>query len=436
MRALTRSGHRRVIAASTAILTGMAVAGACSTAAGTGAGSTPGTVAGGSPAAGTSNASGTTPAAATPTAATATEVTIDDALYAPLEPVPAGPHGTLLRYQRIEPSLAPAATTFRILYRSESLKGQPIVVTGLVLVPTAPAPAGGRPVLTLAHGTTGVADDCAPSRRPKRSEVAAMDLPVERGWLVVGTDYEGLGTPGRHPYLVGESEGRSVLDAALAARALPGADAGPRVGIAGYSQGGHGSAWAHQIAPTWTPELEVVGTFAGAPATEIDLIMKAAAITPINGFAMMIVAGYAEAYPEADPDLVLTAKGKATLGAVDTGCTADVFKAAAGNPADYFKPEGLATAPWSTLAAANNAGQSATKDPVLIIHSDQDTTVPVGLSAVLHDRMCSVGQVVERRVLVGGGNHIQAAVPAYTEGLMWLADRFEGKPPKNDCPGR
>ena len=43
---------------------------------------------------------------------------------------------------------------------------------------------------------------------------------VDAGYVVAATDYEGLGTPGVHPYLVGESEGRSVLDAARAARAL------------------------------------------------------------------------------------------------------------------------------------------------------------------------------------------------------------------------
>ena len=29
---------------------------------------------------------------------------------------------------------------------------------------------------------------------------------LARGWVVVATDYPGLGTPGPHPYLVGQSE--------------------------------------------------------------------------------------------------------------------------------------------------------------------------------------------------------------------------------------
>jgi hypothetical protein len=39
---------------------------------------------------------------------------------------------------------------------------------------------------------------------------------------VVQTDYEGLGTPGTHPYLNGPSEGRRVLDMVRAARRLDG----------------------------------------------------------------------------------------------------------------------------------------------------------------------------------------------------------------------
>ena len=71
---------------------------------------------------------------------------------------------------------------------------------------------------------------------------------VNAGYLVAFSDYEGLGTPGRHPYLVGESEGRSVLDAAKAAAQLPGADAGDQLAIWGHSQGGHAALWAAQLA--------------------------------------------------------------------------------------------------------------------------------------------------------------------------------------------
>ena len=68
------------------------------------------------------------------------------------------------------------------------------------------------------------------------------------------TDYEGLGTPGDHPYLIGVSEGRSVLDMVRAARKLD-SNLGKRVVIAGHSQGGHAALWAASLQRSWTPEL-------------------------------------------------------------------------------------------------------------------------------------------------------------------------------------
>src|SRR4029450_6019847 len=110
------------------------------------------------------------------------------------------------------------------------------------------AAADGRRILTIAHGTTGIADACAPSKNPRFTELSLMSPYLEQAYLVAETDYEGLGTPGRHPYLVGESEGRGVLDAALAAAELPDADAGDQFAIFGYSQGGHGALGGGQRA--------------------------------------------------------------------------------------------------------------------------------------------------------------------------------------------
>ncbi|HEU5152723.1 MAG TPA: lipase family protein [Iamia sp.] len=361
------------------------------------------------------------------------EVEGEDALYATPDPIPAGEHGDLLRYQEISPSPVEGGRGYRVMYLSESLEGDPIVVTGTVVVPTAEAPAEGRPVLTIAHGTTGIADECAPSREGA-AELAVAGPAIERGWILAVTDYEGLGTPGRHPYLVGESEGRGVIDAARAAAQLPEAEAAPTTLIAGYSQGGHGALWAGEVAAEWAPELDVVGTFAGAPATELDVILAAAGSPGVAGFAALMVAGFAAAYPEADPALFLTEEGVARLDAVDEGCVGDVFTAMADlAPEELVRAEGPSTAPWPELAAANNPGQVATEAPVLIIHSAQDEVVPVALSAALFDRMCAAGQAAERRVLDEGGGHGAAAVVAYPDALAWFDRILAGETVENTC---
>lgn len=363
----------------------------------------------------------TAPVTTTPFAAEA--FTGDGDFYAVPEPLPRTGHGQLLRYEVVKPSIADGATTYRVMYRSESIQGDPIAVTGTVLVPDSPAPAGGRRLLTLAHGTTGIADSCAPSKVPG-SELLLMGPAIRDGWLVAMSDYEGLGTPGRHPYLVGESEGRSVIDAILAAGELPDADPGADLAIAGYSQGGHGALWANQVAGEWAPDLHVVGTFAGAPATEMDVILAAAPSLPVlSGFAYLIVAGFQAAYPDADPSQYLTDAGMARLDEVDKGCVADVIKAFAGSK-DLVRPGAMSSGPWLDLAKENNPGNVKTAAPILIIHSQGDEVVPVALSELLLTRLCTEDQVVERRVVDRGG-HGATAPSAYDDGLIWLRGRFD-----------
>ncbi|CAN5688235.1 lipase family protein [soil metagenome] len=371
------------------------------------------------------------PPSSTTTTAAAQELTEGD-FYAEPAALPSGPHGTLVRYQVVSPSILAGATTYRVMYTSESLEGDRIAVTGTVLVPTAKAPDGGRRVLTVAHGTSGIADECAPSKAPG-GELVLFGDQIADGWLIAATDYEGLGTPGRHPYLVGESEGRSTIDAALAAGQLPGADPGDQLAIAGYSQGGHAALWAGQVAAEWAPDLDLVGTFAGAPATEMAVILAGAP----DGFKLMMIAGYAAAYPEADPSLYLTDEGVSKLDVVDQGCVADVFRAVAGiADAELLRPGGAERGPWATLPPENDPGRVQVDDPILIIHSDQDDTVPVALSALLAKRMCGVGQVVERRVVVGGGTHTGAAPKAYQDAMAWLEQRFDGTvEPVSTCAG-
>jgi len=373
----------------------------------------------------------TTSKSGTSTASAATPVNFTSGdFYAVPKTLPKGPHGTLIRYQEVSPAVIKGATTYRVMYTSTSMEGEPIAVTGTVLVPDAKAPTGGRPLLTIAHGTTGIADACAPSKDPG-GELSLLREPIDRGWLVAETDYEGLGTPGRHPYLVGESEGRSTLDAIVAAGQLPNADPSDQLAIAGYSQGGHGALWANQMAPEVTPELHVVGTFAGAPATEMQVILRAAP----GGFKALMVAGYAAAYPNLDPATFFTPAALAQLGSVDTGCTRDVFKAMASVPGDQLTRPDAFDGPWAAVADANDPGRVKTADPILIIHSQQDDTVPVTLSKFLLERMCKSGQVVERRVLPNGGGHVAAASVAYPQAIAWLVGRFAEKPtqPVNSC---
>lgn len=371
--------------------------------------------------------------ASLPQGTTATETTLTEEipasgnLYAVPDPIPDEPHGTLLRYQEVTPSLHPNSTTWRMLYLSESVAGDKIVVTGLGVVPDTEAPPGGRNIVTLTHGTTGSADICAPSKAPGGfGELILLGPSVADGSIIAATDYEGMGTPGAHPYLVGVSEGRSALDAALAARQLPSAEAGTKLGVMGYSQGGHAAMWTAELADEWAPELDLVGTFAGAPPTEISLIVGAALPGGASSFLYLLVAGYAKAYGDkADPATFFSRAGLRDLDLADELCVGELFGALADVDADAYLPGAGSGPPWSGLARQNDAGTEIVDAPLLIIHSAVDETVPAVLSEIAFDRLCSLGQVVERRV-PPEGTHSGAAPPAYEAAQEWMQARFEG----------
>jgi hypothetical protein len=89
-------------------------------------------------------------------------------------------------------------------------------VSGIVIVPPGPPPAGGWPIVAWAHPTTGVVPHCAPSLALfVFQQIAGSRKLLENGYAIAATDYPGLGTPGPHPYLVGESEARAVIDSVV-----------------------------------------------------------------------------------------------------------------------------------------------------------------------------------------------------------------------------
>jgi len=384
------------------------------------------------------------PAATSPTEATADDgeaggtdgfpagvavLDADDDLYALAEDLGPGEPGQPIAVQAVDAGLD--ATVWRVLHHSRSLDGEDIAVSGLVAVPEGEPPKDGRPVASWAHGTTGIADECAPSRT---LELAAATPLLARGMVVVATDYEGLGTPGRHPYLVGESQGRGVLDVVRAAQALgPAIGAGEQVVLWGHSQGGHAVLFANEIAAEWAPELEVVGTVAGAPPSQLPLMADFIGDGPGGFFLAMVVAGWAEAYDELDPADVLTPTGLERLDAVDDGCVRHVAETwGAPTTEDLIRPEGAEAEPWPRLFVENDPGRRAGTSPVLVIHGGQDEIVPVVTSGLLVDGMCRVGQPVQRLVY-DDADHTSVVPSSLGDMLDWIDDRLAGQPAPDDC---
>jgi len=354
----------------------------------------------------------------------------DPSFYSVPSSLPGKHHGDLIRYQRLAD--VPGGHAYRVMYRSTSTQGAPIAVTGLVAVPTTKGK--DRVVLSWAHGTTGIADICAPSKTPSSAFNPLMQKFLSRGWDVVATDYEGLGTPGRHPYIAGVSEGRSTLDIIRAVHQIPDAEAGERALVWGHSQGGHAAMFAAQLAPTWTPEVKVLGTVAGAPPSQLPLIAAALKGGNFQGYLAMAAVGLNAAYPEAKLEDLLTPKGLSLLPVVDKACTDGVFEAFNGISYDEFvKADPPSIPEWKNVLEENDPGHTKLTMPLLIIHGLADEQIPPIASELMFKQLCKLGQVAERRTYPGM-HHAEVIVPSFAAMLTWMDDRVAGKPAVNGCP--
>ncbi|MCK1666415.1 lipase family protein, partial [Bradyrhizobium sp. 153] len=166
-------------------------------------------------------------------------------------------------------------STYRVLYRSTGLNGRPVFVSGVVIVPQGTPALGRRPIVAWAHPTSGIVPRCAPSLAIFLfQQIQGLRSMISRGFVVAATDYPGLGTPGPHPYLVGESEGRAVIDIVRAARSVTRAGDGKDFTVWGHSQGGQAALFAGMIANAYAPELKLLGVAAAAPATDLVKLMS------------------------------------------------------------------------------------------------------------------------------------------------------------------
>ncbi|MGI9126390.1 MAG: lipase family protein [Mycobacterium sp.] len=385
------------------------------------------------------------------------------------DPIPAGNPGDVIRSEPMRLVYEPSgelggwvATGTRIMYRSTDTHGQPDVVTGTYFEPDRPWPGKGpRPLIAYAPGTQGQGDQCAPSRVFSQGihfssglditmgyEEMFVATLVARGFAVVVTDYEGLGTQPVHTYMNRLSQGQALIDAARAAKRLPNTSLNPDGPVAfwGYSQGGGASASAVELAPVYAPEMNVVGAFVGAPPADLSLL------TPfLDGSALVGVLGYVlnsvlTAYPEHAEEIhkTLTIYGEDLLAKTREQCVPEtLFNFGFHHVSEYFIADPvmlLQREPFKTILDEQRIGRLRPNAPVFLDHNRFDPLVPYGGGHQLALDWCAQGADVQmwtneeppflNKLVI---NH---ALPMFVDGergMQWIADRFNGLPTTPNC---
>ncbi|OHV04862.1 triacylglycerol lipase [Mycobacterium talmoniae] len=388
--------------------------------------------------------------------------------YLPPEPLPAGAPGDVIRTEPSPiavgndfPDAFPGAAT-RIMYRSTDMREHPVAVTGTYFQPTKPWEGpGARPLIAFGVGTQGQGDQCAPSRlfnvyvyhsRPLDFmlgyELLFVQRMLQRGWAVVVTDYQALGTPGVHTFVNRVAEAHAVLDAARAAYRLPDTGLSPQGPLAlyGYSQGGGAVAAAAELASSYAPELPIVGTYSGAPVADVKETLDYSDGSILAGLNGYVLNGLLAAYPE-HADAIhagLTPDGEDLIAKTQNQCVGEtlinfMFR----HVRRYFAddPTALITRePFTSMFDEQRVGRLKPTGPALINGNRYDPLVPYTAVVQLGWDWCALGADVqfntnEEPPLLNklAINHALPMVVDAPLALQWIADRFAGLPTTPNC---
>jgi alpha-beta hydrolase superfamily lysophospholipase len=359
----------------------------------------------------------------------APEVVVSGHAYQVPRPLRPAAAGTLIAAadRGRDPRLADARR-WTVLYHSRDAHGADIPVSGTVLVPSGRAPHDGWPVVSWGHGTTGVADMCAPSQSPDLGsdgyarQVAGL---LRAGYAVTASDYPGLGTPGMHTYLVGADEGNAVVDIVSAARRLlPGLSS--TWFAMGHSQGGQAALFAARAAGR-APGLHLAGTVAIAPASHLEAMLPGVAASQVSSdlsFALYGLAGLAATDSSVRLPSLLGPSAYRIAEQVLGVCQQAGYAVLDGVPTDEELPlsDDQLNRFGTEMGAYGDPDRAAVRQPVLVVQGEDDQAVPADWTAEVVRRLQDLGspQVAERTY--PGAGHEDVLAASRCDVLGFLAD--------------
>ncbi len=346
-------------------------------------------------------------------------------------PLPAGKPGELIRSQPFEEYALPAGVSaVRILYHSRSATREDVAASGVVLFPEEETPpAGGFPIIAWAHGSIGVARQCAPSLMRNVYAGSFLSMYVELGYAVVATDYTGLGTKFRNAFSDIQSNATDVIDSIPAARA-----AVPQLGrkwvVVGNSEGSMAVAGLAEL-ENEIHDTNYLGGIAISGVAEVKDVYERFAQGPSHEMLVFLAYGIKTVYPQFQVGAMLTQKALPLYRQAEEAC-GNAGGRAEVSAAEMLKPNWEDDQYVKQYFARNTLGQKPAYGPLLVISGEADPVSPTTMTAPVIARMCKQGGRVEFETYPDPdpgrvtGNSVTAQI-------AWIRARFAGGPAPMNC---
>lgn len=352
--------------------------------------------------------------------------------------------GTLLRQEGLNElqSNPGAAQNIRLLYSStDGLDGETkTAVSGVLFLPEGTPPAGGWPLMSWTHGTVGIADICAPSWNGRqKQDQDHLEFWLKQGYAVVASDYQGLGTPGTHPYLATRPAAYSNLDII---RAVQAADfpVSKKTVLFGQSQGAGAALATAAYSQEYAPEVDIVGVVAtGVPFFSPKALIALQEsrppdrIDPLLGYNMLALSLVQRTNPEFKLVDYITDDVLPIAQSVQNICHKDVKAKVVSAKLTYNSTFKKSPSEYLINAFAL-MGYPTLKLPVptFIGTGEQDKDTPVRMQAAFVTRACQAGSTIVSK-LYPALDH-RAVVPGSTsDTLPFVQSVFAGEMIEGNC---
>ena len=355
--------------------------------------------------------------------------------------------GTVLRTRPVSVTRTGLTTLGRVsqlLYVTTDELGKKTVSVATVVQPEKMSASRATHLISYQAAYDALGAQCDPSYTfplTLQHETIPAPIPVQYaalGYTVVMSDYEGEDLA----YGAGQQSGFETLDAIRAAERWLGIpQVSTPVGLVGYSGGSIATEFASELAPTYAPDLDIVGVAEGG--VPVDLFHNLAYVDqPGSSWTWVIPAlmiGLARGFDIDDIDAFLTHEGIAVVKTDQSKCAGDFTGLTI---KQMFKPQfqNFKTVPLF-VRILDHLIMSRTGTPrgPLFLGIGRSDSVGDGVMVTKDVQQlayiyCHRGVPVELHVYQGL-SHTEAGLPFLEQAQAFLSQRFENLTVQNGCSG-